>query len=563
MAVRVYSAEEAYAMLASDSETLSAEDLDYLLSSSSSSLSDNEEPPRQRRRLAARDPHLEPITDWSPPTNYTPQIPAFTATAGVHAQTEGLSELDFFQLFFSADLLQLMVEQTNLYAEQFIAAHPNSFLAQPNRWHPTNCAELLKYWGLVLNMGLNKKTEVRSYWSTDVLYHCPLYRNTMTRPRFEALQKFLHFSDNSQCPPQEDPRFDRLNKIRPVINILARNFSSLYTPKKEISVDESLVSFKGRVKFRQYLPNKRAQYGLKLYKLCESDTAYMYAFRVYEGKDSHIDPPGCPSFISTSGKIAWDLLRPLFDQGYHLYLDNWYTSVPLFKCLLEKKTVACGTVRKNQKHLPKTLINQRLTIGESRALLHDGVLCLKYRDKKDVCMLTSIHDDASTSVPRRGFTSAKMTPVCIQAYNKFMGGVDLNDQILKPYSAMRRSRIWYKKLAVNLVQMALYNSFVLYRKAGNHGTYLEYQEKVIKRLILGEEVGETSASSSNVGRIIPGQHFPGLVPCTGKKRQAQKRCRVCFKKGIRRDTIYQCDTCPSKPGLCMKECFRIFHTSLD
>ncbi|XP_069802761.1 piggyBac transposable element-derived protein 4-like [Dendropsophus ebraccatus] len=485
-------------MIASDTDTASEEELDFMGFSSSSS--DSDRPSHSRRRVSAQvlpDPQ-HATSDWSPPYNYTPQIPEFSAVAGINVQTDGLSAMGFFKLFFTDELVQLMVVQTNLYAQQFISAHPNSFHAVSNKWHPTSCEELLKYWGLTLNMGLTKKPEVRSYWSTDILYHCPLYRNTMTRARYEAIQKFLHFTDNSQCPPQNDPNFDRLFKIRPLINILALSFSRVYTLQKEISIDESLVHFKGRLKFRQYMPNKRARYGMKVYKLCESETGYTQAFRVYEGKDRNIQPPDCPSSLTTTGKIVWDLLHPLLDKGYNLYLDNWYTSVPLFKCLLAKKTVACGTVRKNQKHLPKTLIGQTLKIGESRAMVHDGVLCLKFRDKKDVCMLTSIHDASCTPVPTRGFTSSTMKPVCIQAYNKFMGGVDLNDQILKPYSAMRKGKVWYKKLAVHFVQLALYNSFVIYRKAGHPGTYLEYQEKVIKILLLGEELGETSASSNDV-----------------------------------------------------------------
>lgn len=38
-----------------------------------------------------------------------------------------------------------------------------------------------------------------------------------------------------------------------------------------------------------------------------------------------------------------------------------------------------------------------------------------------------------------------------------MGGVELSDQVLKPYSAIRKSHVWYKKLAVHITQTALYN----------------------------------------------------------------------------------------------------------
>lgn len=45
----------------------------------------------------------------------------------------------------------------------------------------------------------------------------------------------------------------------------------VYSPGQNLSVDESLVLFKGRVHFRQYIKTKRARFGIKLYELTTSD----------------------------------------------------------------------------------------------------------------------------------------------------------------------------------------------------------------------------------------------------------------------------------------------------
>ncbi|KAM3936742.1 piggyBac transposable element-derived protein 4-like [Leptodactylus fuscus] len=348
------------------------------------------------------------------------------------------------------------------------------------------------------------------------------------------------------------------------MNITKFNGNKSYIPDQNIAIDESLISFKGRLKFRQYLPSKRARYGIKMYKLCESSSGYTYKFRVYEGRDTRIEPPDCPPILGVSGKIVWDLMHPLLDKGYHLYVDNFYTSIPLFRSLSSRGTAACGTVRRNQRGLPRAHIEQRLRKGESSAVCNENMLLVKYRDKRDVLVLTTANGSGSTSVPLRGTSTTVSKPDCILAYNKYMGGVDLSDQVLKPYSAMRKTRVWYKKLVVHMVQMALYNSYVLSRCAGHTGTFLEFQEAIIKSLIFGDlEVPGPSTSETHGSRIVPGQHFPSEVPQTAKKGKTQKRCRVCYKRGIRRDTIYQCDTCPDKPGLCMKECFRLYHTSME
>ncbi|XP_056397301.1 piggyBac transposable element-derived protein 4-like [Hyla sarda] len=573
----MYSLEEAYEFLASEMESVSDDgDPTFLISSSSSSSSSSDSdvpPPRRRRRrataAAAALPGPSRLSEPSEPSDsiwvdsgqFTPQIPGFTGNAGMQFPFAGLAEKDFFKFFFTDELLEHLVAQTNIYANQYITAHPTSSYAHPNRWTPVTPSEMAKFWGIMLSMGLLKKPSIRSYWTHDLLYNTPMYRMAMSRTRFEQIMRFLHYNDNATCPPRDHPSYDRLYKICPLIDHLNAVFQAAYVPGREISIDESLVHFKGRLQFRQYLPSKRARYGVKMYKLCESASGYTYRFRVYEGKDSSIEPPECPPVLGITGKIVWDLVHPILDQGYHLYLDNFYTSVPLFKCLTARGTVACGTVRKNQRGLPKPLLAHPMRKHESRALCSDGILCVRYKDKREVLVLTTIHGHATTPVSVRGAPTEIYKPDCILAYNKFMGGVDLSDQVLKPYSAMRKTRAWYKKLAVHMVQMALYNAFVLYRHAGQRGTFLEFQEVVIRNLIFGDQE-DAGPSTSESSRIVPGQHFPSEIPHTGKKGRTQKKCRVCYKRGIRRDTTYQCETCPTQPGLCIS-CFKIYHTSLQ
>lgn len=64
-------------------------------------------------------------------------------------------------------------------------------------------------------MGLVKKPRIRFYWSTDTLYHTPMFRMAMSRTRFEAILRFLHYSDNAQYQPCDDPNYDCLYKLRP------------------------------------------------------------------------------------------------------------------------------------------------------------------------------------------------------------------------------------------------------------------------------------------------------------------------------------------------------------
>lgn len=52
--------------------------------------------------------------------------------------------------------------------------------------------------------------------------------------------------------------------------------SDVYIPEKEISVDETLMLYKGQLHIRQYLPNKQNRYGVKTFVLAESTTGYFH-----------------------------------------------------------------------------------------------------------------------------------------------------------------------------------------------------------------------------------------------------------------------------------------------
>ena len=83
--------------------------------------------------------------------------------------------------------------------------------------------------------------------------------------------------------------------------------------------------------FRQYIKNKRHKYGIKLFKLCESDGVVMKV-RVYS-RESVVDP----NLLGQTGAVVLDLMEQFLDQGYCLYTDDYYNSFELSKHLIKKK----------------------------------------------------------------------------------------------------------------------------------------------------------------------------------------------------------------------------------
>ncbi|GFY14325.1 piggyBac transposable element-derived protein 4 [Trichonephila clavipes] len=133
-------------------------------------------------------------------------------------------------------------------------------------------------------MGHIEKNSLQDYWTTDNLIETPIFREVIPRDRFLMILKFLLFSDNSLKESRDSPTYDRLWKMRKVFDSFNRIFKEVYDPTKNLSFDEVIIKFKGRVLFKQYIPKKRKQWGLKMYKIADA-TGHTYDMRVYLGKD--------------------------------------------------------------------------------------------------------------------------------------------------------------------------------------------------------------------------------------------------------------------------------------
>jgi len=283
--------------------------------------------------------------------------------------------------------------------------------------------------------------------------------------------------------------FKGLFKVRPLLDHLFEKFQTTYEPHREVSVDESLMLWKGRLLFKQFLPLKRHRFGLKLYKLCESTTGYTYRFQDYYGKDSQFTLPAgvlTPTGpLSATEKTVW---LPLLNKGYHLYCDNFYSSPTPFDLLWQFATPACGTARANRKDTPKQLLSKKQQVGQSSFTRRGSLLASKFMDKEDIHMLSTIHAATCTTVSVRCRSTLTMKkPDCVLSYNIFMGGVDMCDQLMQPNDATHKTVVWYKNLGIYLFQHALVNAFVLYRQSvvqNPRRTLLEFEHDVIADLMM-------------------------------------------------------------------------------
>lgn len=105
---------------------------------------------------------------------------------------------------------------------------------------------------------------------------------------------------------------------------------------------------------RQFIPNKPTRWGIKLFVLCD-DTGYTCNFEVYVGARDPVDSPTLRDGKGSTHLLVMRLMDSLLDQGYSLYVDNYYTSGPLFHELFSRRTMAVGTARVTCRGFPKEL----------------------------------------------------------------------------------------------------------------------------------------------------------------------------------------------------------------
>lgn len=219
--------------------------------------------------------------DWSREIGRRVDI-EFSEEPEINVTTRTLKScLDFLELFFTQEVWQLLVSQTNLYAEQKRGPTESSV------WYPVTESEMKAWISLYLNMGLVTKPNLSSYWSTDPVLSSPFFPSVMSRTRFLQILRYLHFADNTLAPPRDSADYNKLYKIQPFLDLVIARFQEVYTPERQLAIDETLIKFKGKVHFRQFIPIKPRRFGIKAFTLAESTSGYVLNSKIYTGKENN------------------------------------------------------------------------------------------------------------------------------------------------------------------------------------------------------------------------------------------------------------------------------------
>ncbi|XP_054744277.1 piggyBac transposable element-derived protein 4-like [Anastrepha obliqua] len=158
---------------------------------------------------------------------------------------EDVTPLRLFRMFWTEDLVEVISFQTNLYATK-----------EGKPFSPTSPSEIQTFLAINMVIGIKKLPSYKDYWSSAPDLRDSYISFCMPLNRFSWLLGCLHLNDNNLMPD-----YNKLYKVRPMLEILRRNFRNNYKPSESIAVDESMIKFKGGSSLKQYMPKKPIKRG--------------------------------------------------------------------------------------------------------------------------------------------------------------------------------------------------------------------------------------------------------------------------------------------------------------
>lgn len=475
---------------------------------------------------------------------FYPSVKEFIGTSEINPNIafSGNSPIDYFKFFFDTALIQCIIKETNRYESQSATGHQRR--SHMKSWSSLTSDDFETFLGLSILMGHVQKGKLKSYWSTDPLLHTPIFGQKMARDRYIQILRFLHFHDN-----EDDSINHPLAKIKPLIDNLQAKFEGALIPGQNLCIDESLLLWKGKLRFKQYNPLKRNRFGIKLFEIVDCETGFILGFVIYTGADTDYKKFD----LGITGDIVAHLLQPYFGKGHVMYVDNWYTSPSLAEFLHDCDTGLCGTVKANRKGMPK--LDNKLRRGEVQVAHSDEWMALKWEDKRSVRMLTSVHEFGFCSTGKQDYkTKADIVkPTCVVDYNRNMGGVDNLDRQLSITQTVRKTMKWYRKLAFHLIDLCLSNAHALYKMRNPESiSFPEFRMEIVRSLLKMDQAETVPRNDQSLNRLdrLVGRHFP--------KQTTKRRCHLCSLRKKTQRTTYECPTC--YVPLCVTPCFEQYHT---
>lgn len=382
-------------------------------------------------------------------------------------------------------------------------------------------------------------------WSP--LYSACMYRITMNRNRFLFLLRAMRFDDWANRNGN-----DKFAPLREIWSMFSVRCIINYIPSTNMTVDETMVSFRGNCPFKTYIKMKPDKYAMKVFSLCDSRNSYLCNAWPYLGR--HFQTTGAKSapeqhcesrqqgrgrsrtrsrsarsrsrvsnvpqsqqpqnFQRKSTRYVMMLSRSYYNSRRIITMDSYFTSKELCSELNSLNLRTVGTIRKSQPEVPAELTTtDRSQVQTTRFAFQDDRMLVSFVPKpsKVVLLMSSAHSTTQIN-------GASNKSVVIDDYNVHKGGVDCFNKMVKSMSTNRKSRRWPLRLFFFILDAAALNAFIL----------MKLKSETLDRRGFIKDVA-VELALSQIGKRLRNTHVP-----LSMKFEITEYLK---KAGVREDTI--------------------------
>jgi hypothetical protein len=452
-----------------------------------------------------------------------------------------LTSLQLFQHLIPLEIVNKIVFYTNKRLAQSVS---DEWRTHENIQDDVSTDEMYAYFGSLLLLGVLRKRKVdcNDLWNNKVgnLHSIPWVICLMSRQRWKMISAYLTFDDLEtrihRC--QSDRKF---YKMREVFEGIRNNAKNIFQPGMFLTIDETLYPFRGKTNLRQYMAQKPAKYGLKIWMAADVESKVLVNFDCYLGKE------GESVTKNLSKQVVVKLMSPFMKQGRNVTVDNFFTSIDLAMELWNNKTTLVGTLKQNRKGIPPDINNiKNREVKSSKFYFSDQITVVSYvmRKNKHVCLLSTQHHDKIIDASSQD----KLKPHIVTFYNQSKGTIDVLDQMMEQYSCRRGTKKWTVRLLHFLLDQAALNAYHLFIQRYNEAqlkTFLgdcqsrwrrrfledlaiDLMKPMIKsRFLIYEERGWVGISKFVQDRFEVCGFTRTVIPRLQEPQSKSGRCQIC------------------------------------
>ncbi|XP_035737763.1 piggyBac transposable element-derived protein 4-like [Vespa mandarinia] len=190
--------------------------------------------------------------------------------------------------------------------------------------------------------------------------------------------------------------------------------------------------------------------------------------------------------------------------------------------------------------MPNAIQKHILKKGECIWRSWNNLIGLRWKDKRDVYIISMKHETVEMVEQLNKELQKIIKPKSILEYNKGMGAVDYQDQILACFPIMKKVIKGYRKLFFYMSYMALFNTYIIHKAihSRKRETYVDYRiniaEAILQIVKLPDYKMHGKSTSVETFRLQAQYwaHFLKNIDPTPRNKHPTRTCKVRYKHKI-------------------------------